>query len=144
MKPNTDDKFFETKYWRIVLSIDQRYLGRCVVVLKRRCSTLAELKKEEWLDFAELVKRLESTLKRAFGATMFNWTCLMNDAYQKSPPNPQVHWHFRPRYNHKVKFAGLTLEDPEFGHHYGRTRKHEVSDKVRKRIVEKIKESWKL
>lgn len=86
------------------------------------------------------MKKLESALKKSFNATMSNWTCLMNNAYQNEPPNPHIHWHFRPRYNHKVEFAGLTFEDPEFGHHYDRTRKQEISVDVKRKIIEKIRE----
>ena len=133
-----DIPIYETKYWRVVLASDQRYLGRCFVALKRHCGNLAELKKEEWLDFAELAKKLEAALKKAFDATMFNWTCLMNNAYQEAHPNPHVHWHFRPRYNHKVKFAGLIFEDEEFGHHYDNVKSKEISTETKNKIIEKI------
>jgi len=131
----------ETSYWRVVLAFEQSYLGRCLVVLKRHCGDLAELRPEEWSDFAELVKKLESALRKAFGATMFNWTCLMNNAYQHDPPNPHVHWHFRPRYDHEVKFAGVVFRDPGFGHHYDRMRVQRVSEDVKRKIIEEIKQN---
>jgi diadenosine tetraphosphate (Ap4A) HIT family hydrolase len=140
-KPNENELIFETEFWQVILSSDQGYLGRCYVILKRHCGDLAELTDEEWLDFSEVVKKLESALKKSFNATMFNWTCLMNNAYQSESPNPHVHWHFRPRYNHKVEFAGLIFEDPEFGHHYDRTRKQEVAKDIKIKILEKIKEN---
>ena len=140
-KPNYNELIFETKFWKVILASDQAYLGRCYITLKRHSGDLAELTDEEWLDFSELVKRLESALKKSFNATMFNWTCLMNNAYQNEPPNPHIHWHFRPRYNHKVEFAGLTFKDPEFGHHYDRARKQEVSNDVKRKILEKIREN---
>jgi len=141
-KTDCDDDFiYETKYWIVFLALDQSYLGRCVVVLKRHCGDLAELTQEEWLDFSEIVKKLESALKKSFDATMFNWTCLMNHAYRNNPPNPHVHWHLRPRYNHDVEFAGLTFKDPDFGRHYDRARKQEISEDVRRKIIEKIREN---
>lgn len=82
------DFIYETKYWRVFLWPDQGYLGRCVVVLNRHCGSLAELKPEEITDFIKIVKNLEFALKRSFNATMFNWTCLMNEAYRSNPPNP--------------------------------------------------------
>jgi diadenosine tetraphosphate (Ap4A) HIT family hydrolase len=115
---STENLVFETPYWKIILMDEQRYLGRCVVVLKRSCGDLAELNKEETLDFFEVVQKLGNLLRKTFDATMFNWACLMNRAYRETPPNPQVHWHFRPRYNHKVEFAGEIFEDPNFGTHY--------------------------
>lgn len=108
---------FETQYWKIVLIPNQLYLGRSVLVLKRPCGDLADLSQTEVLDFFELVKKLQNALKMAFGATMFNWECLMNNAYLSDPPKPQVHWHFRARYKDMVEFAGQRFSDPNFGHH---------------------------
>jgi len=72
---------------------------------------------------------------------MFNWGCLMNDAYQITPPNPQVHFHFRPRYDREVSFAGEKFIDPNFGHHYIREPKRLVSDGIRQKIVKAIQNS---
>ncbi len=131
---------FETKYWTVKLFQDQAYLGRCVVLLNRDCGNLSGLTKEEVLDFHEnIVKKLESTFKKVFDATMFNWTCLMNNAYKKKNPKPYVHWHFRPRYNHNVEFENETFEDPEFSHHYDRARKRIISPTLLKKIADKIK-----
>ena len=136
-----DEVILESEYFKVILSYDQTYLGRCVIELKRHCGSLSKVTKEEWLDFTEVVKKLESALTKAFGATMFNWTCLMNNAYKNNPPNPHVHWHFRPRYNHEIKFAGLTFEDTEFGKHYSQKTKREVSEEVKKQIIKRIKEN---
>ncbi|MBS3143593.1 HIT family protein [Candidatus Woesearchaeota archaeon] len=131
---------FETKFWKVVLSDEQSYLGRCVILLKRDCGELSNLTSEEWLDFHEnIVKKLESTFKKVFDATMFNWTCLMNDAYQAENPKPYVHFHLRPRYNHDVKFIGEEFHDPDFGHHYNRERKNFVSKELLKKISDEVK-----
>lgn len=109
---------FETDHWKVILMNKQRYLGRCGVVLKRNCGDLADFTNEEAFDFLAVVRKLENLLRKTFNATMFNWACLMNNAYHESPPNPQVHWHFRPRYDHSVEFAGEAFADPNFGKHY--------------------------
>jgi len=96
---------------------------------------LSDLAGDEWDDFSKVVKTLESTYKEALGATLFNWGCLMNDAYQNKPPNPHVHWHLRPRYEKPIKLFGLTFEDLEFGHHYARP---EISYTAPREIQEKI------
>ncbi len=140
-KKNQSDFIFETKYWEVYLNPDQYYLGRSAVVAKRDVGSLSDLKEEEWLDFAALVKKFESTLKKAFEATMFNWACLMNDAYQNDPPAPHVHWHLRPRYKKSVEFAGIKFEDKEFGHHYARSTDSQVPEEVFQKIVWRIKES---
>ena len=136
------DKFilFETKFWKVILSDEQSYLGRCIILLKRDSNELSNLTSEEWLDFHEnIVKKLEFTFKKVFDATTFNWTCLMNYAYQAKNPKPYVHWHFRPRYNNNVKFAGKEFQDPEFGNHYNRERKNFVSKRLLKKISDEIK-----
>ena len=94
----------KTKFWTVDLVDDQAYLGRCHVSLNRDCGTLSDLTNEEWLDFSKVIEELEKGLKKSFDATMFNWACLMNHAYKEKNPNPYVHWHFRPRYNHEVAF----------------------------------------
>ena len=108
------------KYWEVYLNPDQYYLGRSVVVIKRDVGDMAELNNNEWLDFAKLVRKYESVLINAFNVTMFNWSCLMNNAYQNNPPDPHVHWHIRPRYAKSVIFEKIKFEDKEFGHHYAR------------------------
>jgi diadenosine tetraphosphate (Ap4A) HIT family hydrolase len=63
---------------------------------------------------------MEAAARRAFGAVGFNWTALMNTAFQRDPPNPHVHLHFRPRYAQPVEFHGRMFEDAMFGYHYDR------------------------
>lgn len=135
-------KIFETTYWVVNISNNQGYLGRSVVILKRHAGDLIELKPAEWKDLMKLIKKMEAALRKSFGATMFNWTCLMNNAYKKNPPNPHVHLHFIPRYNHKVKFGDIMFEDPEFAHFFNRERKISVSADVEQQIISKIKETW--
>lgn len=134
-----DNFIFETKYWEVYLNPDQYYLGRCVVSIKRDVGEMSLLTKEEWLDFGELVRKIETGFKKIFGATMFNWTCLMNDAYKEEKPHPEVHWHMRPRYSKPVEFASQTFEDKEFGSHYARGTELEVPPEVFEKIIEKIK-----
>ncbi len=135
-----ENLIFETEYWSIKLdSTDQTYLGRAVVVLKRNCGDLAELTDEELLDFKKVVIGFENAVRKSFNATMFNWTCLMNGAYQNNPPDPWVHWHVRPRYNHEVQFEGSVFEDTDFGHHYIRGTNRSVDDGMKDKIINAIK-----
>jgi diadenosine tetraphosphate (Ap4A) HIT family hydrolase len=131
---------YETDFWKVVLFPDQAYLGRCVIVLKRDCGEISNLTSDEWMDFHKsIVQKLESAFKKAFNATMFNWTCLMNNAFKAENPKPHVHWHFRPRYREDVKFAGEQFQDLEFAHHYNRERKMIVSKDVLEKISEEVK-----
>ncbi len=110
-----------------------------MIISKRHCGELAELTREEWNDFGEVVEKMENALKRAFGAVMFNWTAMMNDAFLKPNPNPHVHWHFRPRYDKDVKVGEYTFKDPQFGHHYDRERSDTVSEDIVREIIAKIR-----
>ena len=130
-----------TKYWDVALNEDQAYLGRGILVLKRNCGDLAKLTKEEIIELFEIIKKLEKAIKKAFKAEMFNWTCLMNDAYKQTPPKPQVHLHLRPRYRKDVTFEGKVFKDPEFAHHYNKERKDIVSEILLNKIAEKIKQN---
>ncbi len=134
---------FETSYWKVKIMNEQRYFGRCIVALKRRWGDFVDINNEELLDFLEVVRKMEDLFRRTFNATMFNSACLMNNAYQVSPPNPQVHWHFRPRYNHPVEFGGEVFEDPNFGYHYLRGEEVDriVSNELQAQIAEELRKN---
>lgn len=137
-------QIFETDYWNILLMPYQAYLGRSVILLKRYCGDLAGLMTEELLDFHLVVKKLENAFTKTFNATMFNWTCLMNNAYQHNPPDSLVHWHFRARYDHKVDFEGHIFEDPNFGYHYDRDYEKNTgksNDEMLEKIVQALQEN---
>lgn len=143
------DIIFKTKFWSVQLARGQAYIGRCLVVYKEHGGSLSELSKEVWDDFTMVVRKLENALRKAFNATLFNWTCLMNHGFtdKNLEPGksygPHIHWHFRPRYSHPVEIGGLEFEDKEFGYHYvdGSVREREVPDDVRKMIIAKIRKN---
>ena len=137
----TLDPIFDTKHWKIILNQDQGYLGRCFVTLKLHKDSLSEISNDEWLDFSIAVKKLEKALKQAFGADLFNWSCLMNNAYQEESATPHVHWHVRPRYSKSITFTGLEFTDPEFGHHYNRERRRKVEEDELSAIKKEIQDN---
>jgi diadenosine tetraphosphate (Ap4A) HIT family hydrolase len=140
--PNSDP-LFDTQYWEVIIAPDQGYLGRCYVTLKEHKGDLAELTKAEWLDYAEVVKKVEEAIRSAFGAIVFNWSCLMNNAFQVSPATPHIHWHLRPRYDKTNSIDGIVFKDPLFGYHYNTGQSQKVSDETLSHIQAKIKESLK-
>jgi diadenosine tetraphosphate (Ap4A) HIT family hydrolase len=115
---NDDIVVIKTKFWRVALERNQAYLGQSFVTLLDHKSSLTELTSEEWDDFREIVKKLEAATTAAFGATHFNWTCLMNEAYSSTPAIPHVHWHIFPRYERPVTVNDVEFTDTEFGRHY--------------------------
>ena len=132
---------YETALWRAVLAPNQCLLGRCVVHLKQHRGDLAELTSAELLDWLRLVSVLETALRSAFDATLFNWSCYLNHAYRVAPPNPHVHWWAVPRYNHPVSLGGWTFTDPDFGSPYSHARWLEVPAGLRQAIVARIQAS---
>jgi diadenosine tetraphosphate (Ap4A) HIT family hydrolase len=109
--------FLTTQFWKVVMTDDQMYLGRLVIKTITPRLSLPEITEEEQKDFFILIKKLESFFKDEIGATMFNYSCLMNNAYRDGE-TPHVHFHFRPRYQNPVTILGHTFSDPNFGEHY--------------------------
>lgn len=134
---NYGDFMLETPYWIIFLAPNQSNIGTCVVALKRHHGDLDGLLDEEWLDFAQIVKKMEHSLKKSFNATMFNWGALMNADYLIEKPDPHLHWHFIPRYKNIVKFEGIQFDDKYFGSMHPRPVK-EVTNQIRRKIMDKI------
>jgi diadenosine tetraphosphate (Ap4A) HIT family hydrolase len=128
----------ETAHWLIYLAPSQRYLGTCVVALKRKSQNLRELDDAEWLDFADIVRRLETSVDKAFNPTLFNWSCFKNKEYRDGEANPEIHWHLLPRYQDEVEFAGAKFRDPEFGY-LPQPIKHELSVEMMDKIKSAIK-----
>ena len=131
---------YETAFWSVFLSDEQDYIGRCILVLKRHCSSMSEMTEDEWEDLRKLICKVETCLKTVLGATMCNWSCLMNSFYKDSEPNPHLHIHVRPRYNKPVMLNGSTYTDNEFGHHYALHKCGTIPAKDKEEVFTRLKE----
>ena len=131
----------ETAFWRAVLAPNQCLVGRCILHLKRHCGDLAEISPAELQDWLETLATLQAALRKAFGASMFNWSCYMNLSYREDPPDPHIHWWVVPRYAHPIRLAGLVFEDARFGSPYEHGMRREVSPVVREQIVAAIRQA---
>lgn len=129
----------ETKYWEAVLEPSQGYLGQCFVNLKEHKGSLSDLSDAEWLDFSNVIKELESAITKAFKPELFNWTCLMNNAFRSQPAIPHVHWSVVPRYNEPVTFMGVKFTDPQFGYHYDTQHTVNLSKEMMQALTGEIK-----
>jgi diadenosine tetraphosphate (Ap4A) HIT family hydrolase len=116
-------------------------VGRCILHLKRHCGDVVETRPDEMLDWLNVAAVMETALRRAFDATMFNWSCYMNLSYREASPNPHVHWWIVPRYNHPVVIDALTFEDPRFGSPYEHSMRMDVPGEVRRQIAERIRQA---
>ncbi|WP_321422466.1 HIT family protein [uncultured Methanobacterium sp.] len=131
---------WETSHWNVYLAPSQRYLGTCVVALKRHCRDLSQVNNEEWIDFAQVVEKLEESLTQTFQPTLYNWSCFKNSVFRNENPNPEIHWHFIPRYQEPVHFEGISFPDPDFGY-IPLPKKREIPVKVMEKLARKINDN---
>lgn len=141
---NDSGQIAKTDHWVVSLAPDQGYLGRCYVTLRKHKGSLADLSEEEWADYAKVVRKLEHSVVKVFNAVPSNWACMMNNAYQKKPSNPHVHWHFRPRYFTPQTIRGVTFEDPLYGHHYDRNQRRDIDSQTFQLICKMLKDTFAL
>ena len=138
------DPIFSTTYWDVCLSEHQTYFGRLVIVSREKRESLPSLTDKEQKDLFSLFGKLESFYKKEYGATMFNYSCLMNHAYRDGE-TPRVHWHFRPRYKASQEIDGAKITDPNFGSHYIPTlfgQKDTYPAKAKDRLSERLKSAF--
>ena len=92
---------YETNNWKIVfVSWCQEFVGDCIISCEKE--SLSDLTDNDWKELGRLEKELERVCKKLFNATMFNFACLMNNAYRDNE-KPHVHFHFIPRYKNELK-----------------------------------------
>lgn len=132
----------DNKYWTVYLADEQDYIGRCIIVLKRHCGTLPELKDDEWSELLLLIKKYEKCVKTVFDAEYCNWSCLMNSFYKSPEPCPHIHIHVRPRYKNPVVINGNTYLDNNFGHHYSIGRTEQIFSKEDIQIIYGLLKKW--
>ena len=107
---------YKSKYWEVVIvSWCQEFVGDCIISCNKE--SLSELTNDEWLELGKLEKELERVTKKLFGATMFNFDCLMNNAYRDNE-KPHVHFHFVPRYKNELKIFNKVYKDRHFGYNF--------------------------
>lgn len=107
----------ESDMWRVELNPNQQHLGRTFVGLRQHKPSLSDLSEDEFLDYRRIVRKLEMGARAAFGAHLFNWMCLMNDA-ARDGQETHVHWHMVPRYKESVEFAGHEYTDSAWPRQY--------------------------
>ena len=69
----------------------QEFVGDCIISCNKE--SLSELTDNDWIELGKIEKELERVSKKLFNATMFNFACLMNNAYRDNE-KPHVHFHF--------------------------------------------------
>ena len=136
---------YSGKNWDIIFGEwCQEYPGYCIISSNKQ--SLSDLSKEEWEELGILEKELERVCKKIFGATMFNFCCLMNNAYRDNE-KPHVHFHFVPRYKGYLNLFDKIYKDRHFGYNFWKwslnkfkKQKDIFTLEERKKIYEMMKE----
>lgn len=109
-------ELYKGKYFEILFQEwCQEFPGACIISSTKE--TLSDLKVEEWKELGLLEKELERICTKLFGATMFNFACLMNNAY-KDNEKPHVHFWFVPRYKKELQILTKKYKDKHFGYNF--------------------------
>ena len=109
-------ELYKGKYFEIIFEDwCQEFPGACIISGKKEC--LGDMTIEEWQELGMLEKELERVCKIVFGSTMFNFACLMNNAYRDNE-KPHVHFWFVPRYKNKLKLFNKVYKDRHFGYNF--------------------------
>ena len=135
---------YENNDWIVFLADKQDYIGRCMVVCQEHCQSISDLNIEQWISLKVIMSSLEQMLKSVLGATMFNWSCLMNDAYKADCACPHVHFHMRPRYAEPVIIKNREYRDDEFAHHYDNKKPAQITDEAADFLFAQLKEKISL
>ena len=107
-----------------LLNGGQEFVGDCIISSKKE--SLSDLTNEEWVELGKIEKELERVCKKLFNATMFNFACLMNNAYRDNK-KPHVHFHFIPRYKKEFELFGKKYKDLHFGYNFWKWENDEQS-----------------
>ena len=107
----------ESNVWRVELNPNQQHLGRVFVGLREHKPSLGELSDADMVEYLRIVRSLELGIRGAFGANLFNWMSLQNNAVRDGQ-EPHVHWHGVPRYDHPVEFDGHRYTDSAWPRQY--------------------------
>lgn len=128
---NDKDLFIkEFSYWVLLVRPVPVTIGSCVILLKRKCPSLAELNKEEITEFIEVCNYFENSCKAMYGAVKFNYHAnMMKEDF--------VHFHAIPRYDKVVNRHGLDWVDHDWPLAEKMTKM-----KVEKDILIKVKEDF--
>ena len=135
--------------WEVVfVNWCQEFPGDCIISCDKE--KLSDLSNEDWIELGIIEKELERIMKKIFNATMFNFACLMNNAYRDNE-KPHVHFHFIPRYNGERIILNKKYTDVHFGYNMwkwaldeNKSQKDIFSENDKEIIYNLIKNEWSI
>ena len=109
-------ELYKSKNWEVIF-VDwcQEFVGDCIISCNKE--GLSDLTDEDWQELGRIEQELERISKKLFNATMFNFACLMNNAYRDNE-KPHVHFHFIPRYKNQLNIFNKVYKDKHFGYNF--------------------------
>lgn len=142
-------EIYNGKYWKVIFfSKCQDFLGRCIIASEKE--SIPEITLEEWEELSKIEAELERVYKKLFNATMFNFCCLMNNAYRDNT-KPNVHFWLYPRYKNEVNLFGKTFKDKHFGYNFWKwnddpieSQKDIFTEEERNKIFELVKKEFNI
>ena len=109
-------ELYKGENWEVVFGDwSQEFVGYCIISCNKE--SLSELTSDNWIELGKIEKELERITKKLFSATMYNFACLMNNAYRDNE-KPHVHFHFIPRYKNELKIFNKIYKDKHFGYNF--------------------------
>lgn len=104
---------YKGKYWDVIY-VDwcQEFPGQCIISSDKE--SLSDLESCDWIELGIIENELERIVKKLFDSTMYNFACLMNNAF-RDKKKPNVHFHFIPRYDGERNILGKKYKDKHFG-----------------------------
>ena len=102
----------ERPSWTLAINRNQDLLGKTMLVLRRPCTAVVDLRADEWAQLQDELRRLVPALRQLFEPDQFNFAFLMNlDA--------QVHLHVIPRYRTPRQWNDSEFIDAHWGRVFG-------------------------
>lgn len=120
----------EYKHWVVLFRYKQVTPGSMILLAKSGKLSLGDLSAEEWAEFAEVSHDVERWTREAFGAEKFNYLALMMH-------DPEVHFHFIPRYSKPVLVLDQEIGDPDWPSKTD-MRPQDLSDDIKVEICARI------
>lgn len=105
----------EFDHWMVLLRPQQVTLGSLILIEKSGQIRFSDLSPESFVEYGQVVKKLEKALESLFQYDKINYLMLMM-------VDPEVHFHVIPRYEAEQEFKGVVFNDngwpklPDLGH----------------------------
>ena len=140
---------YKGKSWDVIF-VDwcQEFPGDCIVSCDKE--KLSDLTNDDWVELGEIEKELERVTKKLFDATMYNFACLMNNAYRYNE-KPHVHFHFIPRYDGERVIFNKKYKDRHFGYNMWKwalsrfkSQKDIFTKEEKEKIFKMMQNEWNL